>query len=53
MTEEQKNLLHNVYDEINHIENWDNKNLYKRQDQRLLYCLEVLETLLKQEGVDL
>lgn len=25
MTEEQKNLLHNVYDEINRIENWDNK----------------------------
>ena len=50
MTDEQKKLLRKVYDKLNRIEHFDNKNLCKRQDYELLDCLDILETLLKEFG---
>ena len=41
----EKLLLNNVFDEINNIVNWHNKNLTKKQEQQLRYCLEVLHNI--------
>lgn len=40
--EEQRGLLLNVLETLEHILDYDNKNLYKRQEQDLSYCRDVL-----------
>ena len=40
--EEQRGLLLNVLGTIEHLLDYDNKNLYKRQEQDLSYCRDIL-----------
>jgi len=47
MTKKEKELLKTVYDRVNHIVNWDNKNLKQAQYYDLSDCLEDLAVLLK------
>ena len=51
MREDHQKLLREVYDQLFHLEHYDNKNLRKRQDETLLWCLEVIDTILNYEEI--
>lgn len=49
MTKKEREQLTKVYEKINRIVNWNNKNLQKRQYYDLLDCVDILKELLKRD----